>query len=49
MRPLTVFFGILPGTCASATFTLAGPALIRLVAGRSGPRLAGVPSFSIHR
>ena len=41
MRPLTVLFGILLGTCVSATFTLAGLALIWVVVAHSDPRLAG--------
>ncbi len=41
MRPLTVLFGILLGTCISATFTLAGLALIWVVVAHSDPRLAG--------
>ena len=41
MRPLTVLFGILLGTCVSATFTLAGLALIWAVVAHSDPWLAG--------
>ncbi|MDE2296178.1 MAG: hypothetical protein KGL36_12090 [Gammaproteobacteria bacterium] len=44
MRPLTVLFGILLGTCVSATFTLAALALIWAVVAHSDPRLAtGIP------
>ena len=40
MRPLTVLFGMLLGTCVSVTFTLAGLALIWFVVQHSDPRLA---------
>jgi hypothetical protein len=49
MRPLTVFFGVLLGTCVSVTFTLAGLALIWFVVQRSDPRLAGALWFALHR
>lgn len=41
MRPLTVLFGILLGTCVSASFTLVALALIWAVVAQSDPRLAG--------
>ncbi len=40
MRPLTVFFGFLLGTCVSVTFSLASLALIWAVLSPSNPRLA---------
>ncbi|HUY83243.1 MAG TPA: hypothetical protein VMU86_01610, partial [Steroidobacteraceae bacterium] len=39
-RPLTVFFGLLLGTCVSVMFSLASLALIWAVLSPSNPRLA---------